>query len=191
MIHLSRRSLLAGAAAAATGTIIFPSHSRAIQDEKRVVKSGRLKQSLCRWCYGKIPLPDLCKAAQEMGLPAIDLLSPGDWEKVREYGLVCSMGYPGLGKRRGDFIPNGFNNPKSHDLLVKELEEAIPVAAKHGVPNVIAMFGNKSFGAEKPREDKEAIESCVTGLNRVKKLAEEHKVTICVELLNSLVNHKD
>jgi hydroxypyruvate isomerase len=191
MIHMNRRTLLKSGAAAVAGTIFFPSHARAIQDEKRAVKVGRLKQSLCRWCYNKIPFPDLCKSAQEMGLPAIDLLPHADWEKVREYGLVCSMGYPGLGERRRDFIPNAFNNPKSHDLLVKELEEVIPLAAKHQVPNVIAMFGNRSFGVEKPREDKESIENCVTGLSRVKKLAEENKVTICVELLNSKVNHKD
>jgi hydroxypyruvate isomerase len=190
MIHMSRRSLLASAAAA-TGTIFFPSHARAIQDEKRAVKSGKLRQSLCRWCYGKIPFPDLLKSAKEMGLPAIDLLPHTDWSKVQDAGLVCSMGYPGLGERRKDFIADGFNNPKSHDLLVRELEEVIPLAAKHGVPNVIAMFGNRSYKSDRPREDKESVENCVTGLNRVKKLAEESKVTICVELLNSLVNHKD
>jgi hydroxypyruvate isomerase len=188
---MNRRTFMAGSAAV-TGTIFFPSHARALQEhEKKVVKVGRLKQSLCRWCYGKIPLPDLAKAASEMGLTAIDLLGSDEWEKVQKFGLVCSMAYPGLGKRRDDFIPNGFNNPKSHDMLVRELEEALPVAAKLGVPNMIAMFGNRSFGADRPREDKEAIENCITGLNRVKKLAEEHKVTICVELLNSLVNHQD
>jgi hydroxypyruvate isomerase len=31
----------------------------------------------------------------------------------------------------------------------------------------------------------------VIGLNRVKKIAEDHGVTICMELLNSKVNHKD
>jgi hydroxypyruvate isomerase len=189
MHHVSRRSFLA--AGAATGTIFFPSHSRAIQDEKKVVQVGRLKQSLCRWCYGKIPFPDLCKAAAEMGLPAIDLLPSTDWEKVREHGLVCSMGYPGTGERRKDFIADAFNNKASHDMLIRELEAVIPLAAKHAVPNVIAMFGNRSYKAEKPRGDEESIEACVLGLNRIKPLAEEHKVTICVELLNSKVNHKD
>ena len=31
----------------------------------------------------------------------------------------------------------------------------------------------------------------MTGLNRIKKVAEDHGVTICVELLNSKVDHKD
>ena len=33
--------------------------------------AGRLKQSLCRWCYAKIPLDDLCHAAGELGLLSV------------------------------------------------------------------------------------------------------------------------
>ncbi len=186
MIHMDRRTLLRAGAAAVAGTIIFPSHSRAIQDEKRAVKVGRLKQSLCRWCYNKIPAPDLYKAAKEMGLPAIDLLGAEEWPKVRDLGLVCSMGYPAAQRNRADFIPNAFNNKASHDMLVKELEEHLPFAARHGVPNVIAMFGNR-----KGMSDEEAVDNCILGLNRVKPVAEANKVTVCVELLNSKVNHKD
>jgi hydroxypyruvate isomerase len=39
--------------------------------------------------------------------------------------------------------------------------------------------------------DAEATANCVEGLNRVKQIAEDHGVTICVELLNSKVNHAD
>ena len=39
--------------------------------------------------------------------------------------------------------------------------------------------------------DREAADNCVAGLNRVKNIAEDHGVTICVELLNSKVDHKD
>ena len=39
--------------------------------------------------------------------------------------------------------------------------------------------------------DDEAHANCVIGLNRIKKVAEDHGVTICVELLNSKVDHKD
>jgi hydroxypyruvate isomerase len=51
---------------------------------------------------------------------------------------------------------------------------------------VITFFGNRrGIG------DEEAIASCVTGLNRIKRVAEDHGVTVCVELLNSKVDHKD
>ena len=143
--------------------------------------AGRLKQSVSRWPYSRIPLPEFCRACKGMGIVAIDLLQPEEWGVVRDAGLVSSMGYP---TKRQDFIPTGFNNPANHALLLRELETTIPLAAKAGVPNVIAMFGNR-YGAS----DADAIAACVAGLNKIKALAEEQKVTICVELLNSKVDH--
>jgi hydroxypyruvate isomerase len=117
-----------------------------------------------------------------MGLAAIDLLQPDEWEPVRAAGLMCSMGYPA---NRRDFIPTGFNDRGNHTMLLRELEQTIPLAAQHGVPNVITMFGNRGGG----RSDVEAIDNCVAGLSQIKALAEEQRVTICVELLNSKVDH--
>ena len=148
-----------------------------------VPSAGRLKQSASRWCYRSIPLPDLCKAGKSMGLSGIDLLAPDDWPVVRAQGLVCSMGYAAI---RDDFIAYGFNDPAHHDLLVGELERALPLAAQQGVPNLIAMFGNRQG-----RSDAQATEACVAGLRRIAPLAERHGVTICVELLNSKVDHAD
>jgi len=145
--------------------------------------TGRLKQSASRWCYRTIPLPDLCRFGKGMGLAGIDLLGPDDWDTVKAEGLVCSMGYAAI---RDDFIARGFNNPANHDFLVGELERALPIAAQHGVPNLIAMFGNRQG-----RSDAQATEACVTGLRRIAPLAERHGVTICVELLNSKVDHAD
>jgi len=93
------------------------------------------------------------------------------------------MGYPG---NRPDFIATGFNDRANHAMLLRELEETIPLAARRGVPNVIAMFGNR-----RGRSDAEAIDTCVAGLSRIKPLAEEQGVTICLELLNSKVDHAD
>ncbi|MEO6080724.1 MAG: TIM barrel protein [Steroidobacteraceae bacterium] len=143
---------------------------------------GRLRQSVSRWPYAKIPLPEFCVACKAMGLVAIDLLQPADWDYVRDQGLISSMGYPA---DRRDFIGNGFNNPASHAMLIGELERAIPLAAQKGVPNLIAMFGNREG-----RSDAEAIKTCSEGLKRITPLAEKHGVTICVELLNSKVDHK-
>jgi hydroxypyruvate isomerase len=147
----------------------------------RVVQKGRLKQSVCRWCYQAIPLPDFCKAVSAIGLTAIDLVEEKDWPLLADHGLVCSMGW----KTGGD-IPNGLNDPANHDLIVNGLLRTLPKAAAAKVPNLIAFFGNR-----KGRSDEDAIRNCVTGLNRVKKAAEEHGVTVCVELLNSKVDHKD
>ncbi|HET7239530.1 MAG TPA: TIM barrel protein [Gemmatimonadales bacterium] len=138
---------------------------------------------MSRWPFQKLSLPELCRAAKAMGIEGIDLLQREDWEVVRELGLVCSMGYP---TRREPFIETGFNDRANHPMLLRELEATIPVAARMGVPNLIAMFGNR-----RGRSDHEAIENCVAGLQAIAPLAEEHRVTVCLELLNSKVDHPD
>jgi hydroxypyruvate isomerase len=143
--------------------------------------AGRLKQSVCRWPFQAIPLTELCRKAAELGLAGMDLLGADDWERVREHGLVCSMGYPAI---RPDFIAKGFNDAANHAQLLGELEDAIPRAGRAGVPNVIAMFGNRGG-----QSDPQAIDTCAAGLRRIHALAEEHQVTICLELLNSKVDH--
>jgi hydroxypyruvate isomerase len=173
----SRRSFIAGSTAAATALVLGCS------EDAGATTKGRLKQSVSRWPYSKIPLPEFAKACKAMGLAAIDLLQPEDWDVVRQYGLVSSMGYP---TKRDDFLSNGFNNRASHAMLIGELEKAIPLAAKHGVPNVISMFGNRNGIS-----DAEGIAACSEGLKKIAPLAEENNVTICVELLNSKVDHKD
>ncbi len=178
MIDLTRREMLA-ASAGAVGIML--GSSKAAAEAPRTVRAGRLGQSVSRWPFRSIPFPEFCRAAADMGLAGIDLLERQDWDQLREYGLVCSMGYPAS---RRDFISNGFNNKASHSMLLRELEETIPLAARHGVPNVIAMFGNRQG-----RSDEEAVETCVHGLNQIKSLAEEHEVTVCLELLNSKVDH--
>jgi len=145
--------------------------------------AGRLKQSVCRWPYRQIPLPELCRAALDIGLGGIDLLTRDEWDQVRQCGLVCSMAYA---VNRRDFIATGFNDRANHAMLLRELEEALPLAARHGVPNIIAMFGNR-----RGKSDAEAIDNCVAGLNQIKGLAEAQGVTVCLELLNSKVDHAD
>jgi hydroxypyruvate isomerase len=182
MPELTRReALAAGAATLAAGlTTQTDADAQAAASGKAVMK-GRLKQSVSRWCYQKIPMPEFCKAVAALGLPAIDLLDEPDWAIVRDFGLVCSMGNAG-----GGSIPNGLNVKANHDGIVRNLEMNIPKAAAQKVPNVITFFGNK-----RGMSDSEAIANCIEGLNRIKKVAEESGVTICVELLNSKVDHKD
>jgi hydroxypyruvate isomerase len=102
---------------------------------------------------------------------------------ARDAGMVCSMGYP---SNRRDFIATGFNDRANHPVLLRELEATIPQAAAAGVPNVITMFGNRAG-----RSDAAAQAACVEGLRQIAPLAEAHGVTVCVELLNSKVNHPD
>src|SRR5581483_4275130 len=132
MTPLTRREALAALGALAIGSRV------GLAARDRVVRNGRLKQSVSRWPYQKIPLPDFCRAVADMGLTAIDLLEEPEWSTVREYGLVCSMGYAG-----GGSIRDGLNVVENHDAIVRNFERLIPRAAALRVPNVITFFGNR------------------------------------------------
>jgi len=174
---ITRRAAL-GILGAAAGVCALPS-----ADANCAASVGRLKQSVCRWPYAAAALPDLCRRLKQMGFSAIDLLYADEWPVARDAGLTVSMGYP---SRREKFIATGFNDPAHHALLLEELATVLPLARRAQVPNVIAMFGNRVTGID----DEAAIAHCVAGLSRIAPLAAEHGVTICVELLNSKVNHK-
>ena len=147
-------------------------------------------------------LPDLCRAAADIGLTAIDLLEELTWDRVERTGGVEVVQYRGeilplvwvsrilggaaTGNAGGGSIPDGLNVKANHTAIVANFERLIPRAEAQRVPNVITFFGNR-----RGMSDEEAIANCVEGLNRVKRVAEDHGVTICVELLNSKVNHKD
>jgi hydroxypyruvate isomerase len=186
-ITLSRRAMLSKTVVGLGATAMFgmlgtPFDPLAVAAPFALQKvGGRLKQSVCRWCYNKIPLEDFAKAVSELGLKGIDLLNdPKDWPVAQKYGLVPTM-VTGAGN-----IPDACNRKDLHDKLHKEFEENIPRAAQSGVPNVITFSGNR-----KGMADGEGLENTVVMLNRAKGIAEKHGVTICLEYLNSKVDHKD
>jgi len=177
---LTRRHWIETTAAAA-GALSLPAGLNAQAAPAPVARKGNIKQSVARWCYQKMALDDLCRAGADMGLKAIDLLNVNEWDVPRKYGLICAMGYAG-----GGDIGNAMNRLENHDKIVQAFTENIPLAAKMGVANVITFSGNR-----KGMPDDQGADNCIIGLNRVKKIAEDHGVTICVELLNSKLNHPD
>ena len=148
---------------------------------------GRVNHSVCKWCYGRIPLEEFCKAAKEIGLTSVELLQPSDFPTLRKYGLTCAMvSNPTVGTDRLGRIEKAWNRVEHHDQLVSAYEEQIKKVAEAGMTNLICFSGNREG-----LDDEKGIENCATGLKRIMKLAEDKKVTICMELLNSRVNHKD
>ncbi|MGC1241999.1 MAG: TIM barrel protein [Chryseosolibacter sp.] len=142
---------------------------------------GKVNHSVCRWCYNNIPLDDLCKAAKNIGLASIELTGPDEWPVLKKYGLTSAMpNGAGMG------IEKGFNDPRYHDELVASYEAIIPKVANAGLNQIICFSGNRNG-----LDDEKGIENCATGLKRLMPIAEKHKVTIVMELLNSKVNHKD
>jgi hypothetical protein len=122
---LEREALATAGAAAVGSTLGAGGASLHAQEQEKAVKKGRLKQSVCRWCYQRIPLEEFCRGVAAIGLTAIDLLQPEEWEVAAKYGLICSTGFPGKG---GGSIPDGLNNRMLHDTIVKTFETALPKA---------------------------------------------------------------
>jgi len=177
-VQLSRRAALKSGLAT---TALASLSQIAKGDNAPPTRKGRIRQSVCRWCYKDIPLDRLCAYAAQIGLKGIDLLQPDEYEVPRRYGLICAMAYAGAGT-----IPDALNRTENHAAIEAALRTNIPLAAKAGIPNAITFSGNRRGMA-----DDEGARNTIAGLNRVKKIAEDNGVTICLELLNSKVNHPD
>ena len=179
--YLTRRHVLTSAATAVGASAVLaglPQTSKA-QSEK-VVKKGRIKQSICRGCLRKLNLSREQEAAMaaKMGLSGLDLVGRNDWDAVRKHGLVATM-VPGAGS-----IKDGLNNKSRHPEFLETFRENIKAAAEYKWPNVICMAGDR-----KGISDEQGMDNCELILKEAVKIAEDNGVTICMELLNSKVNH--
>jgi hydroxypyruvate isomerase len=179
MTKLTRRSLLKSSVAGLAALQV--PLAALIDDSAPVARKGRIHQSVSRWCYAKFSIEQLAEYGAKIGLRAVDLLGPEDYEIPRRFGLICSMGYA-----HGGDIPKALNRVENHAMIEQGFRTNIPLAAKAGVPNVITFSGNRAGMG-----DDEGARNSVIGLNRVKKIAEDHGVTICMELLNSKRDHHD
>ena len=143
--------------------------------------SGSINHSVCRWCYGRVPLEEFADRCKDMGIHSIELLNPNEWDVVFSRGLKCAIAN---GSSLG--IVRGFNDPNNHKQLYSDLKDIIPAAAEKGIPNVITFSGNRMG-----MPDDVGMDYCAKGLEPVVKLAEKHDIMIIMELLNSKVDHMD
>ena len=181
--RVSRRNLIRNSSLVAAGTVAarLAGPARAVESDaiKRVATKGRIHQSVSRWCYGKWSLDQLCQVSKKLGLEAIDLLGPGEFATVKKYGLAVSM-------VNSHSLTNGLADKKFHDQCLAKLRQAIDATAEAGFPNVISFSGNR-----RGIPDDVGIENAVEALKKIAGHAEKKKITICLEYLNSKVNHKD
>jgi len=178
------KTLIAGAAALAT----FPSSALAKRSAHQspvtplpIIRKGNIRHSVCRWTYGDLPLDELCVFARQIGLTAIDLIGPKEWDVLKKHGLDSSMCN---GAEIG--LTQGFNDPKYHAQLVQNYTDMIPLVAKAGYKNLICFSGNRNG-----MDDETGLKNCVTGLKKILALAEKNGVILQMELFNSKVDHKD
>jgi hydroxypyruvate isomerase len=189
---VSRRTALV----TATALTLAASLQRRLAAAEAAGLKGRVNHSVCKWCYPKLSLEDLCVAAKQIGLRSIELLNPPDFPTLKKHGLHCAMvSFPTTeisdpkakgGKVKVGGITKAFNRVEHHDALVSVYEPLIKEAAQAGFKNVICFSGNRDG-----MDDETGLKNCALGLKRLMPLAEKHGVTLCMELLNSKVNHKD
>jgi hydroxypyruvate isomerase len=167
--------------------IVGPLAAQAPQPQASAVPApklkGRIMQGVTRGVFGRgATLEDSCREAARLGIKGFDLIGPADWPVLKKYGLVPSMYPPGA----GGTIAVGLNRKENHERLRAAMDAAIDEAAAAGVPNIITFPGER-----RGMSDQEGADNCVAFLDTVKAHAEDKQVTICMEYLNSKVNHKD
>ena len=142
---------------------------------------GNIRHSVCRWCFDDVPLEEFCVFLKKLGIGAIDLVGPKDWNTLKKHGLYSSMCN---GAEIG--LTKGWNDPKYHDQLAQNYLDMIPQVSKAGYRNLICFSGNRNG-----MDDETGLRNCVAGLQKILPLAERSGVVICMELFNSKVDHKD
>src|SRR4051812_26174347 len=136
--------------------------------------------SVSQWCFPQIPLPELARAARAMGIAAIDLLEPEQWAEIADSHLRCSLA------RGPGTITEGFNRREHHAALVPAFIDRLRACAAADIPNIVCFSGNRAG-----QSDDEGLEICVEGFKQLAGAAERAGVTLCLELLNSEVDHPD
>jgi hydroxypyruvate isomerase len=178
---LTRRKVLRGAAAAMALPVAAVLRQDAIAADQQAtpvqpaIAKGRIKQSVCYWCFEKLGLETLAHSAAAMGIKSIELVPPEQWPILKRHGLICAL------TASHDFNV-GWNHKENHAMCVEKTRQAIDATAAAGFPAVIAFSGLR-----KGLPDDVGLENTVAGLKAVVGYAERKKVTICLEALNSRV----
>lgn len=176
----SRRSILRGMASLATLGAAWPLARQSWAAGLR----GRINQSVCFWCYNdylrtaKMDIDQFAAACARMVLKSIELVASDQWPTLKKHGLICAMSL-------SHSIPKGLNRLENHDECLAKIRKNIDATADAGFPSVITLSGNREG-----MDDQEGLNNCVIGLKKIASYAEQKKVTVCLELLNS-IDHKD
>ena len=174
------------ALAATSGTAVAAAQGKA-------VKNGRIRQSIVPWCWETCPekwsLDKICQVAVELGVPSVELTDISSFPTLKKHGLTSAIAQ--INMNPDPPFLRGFNNPAHWDRAEKAVREAIDGAAAFGCPSVICFTGYSAKDPAQPDGAKftpeEGAANCVEGFKRVLGYAEQKKVTLVMEMLNSRV----
>lgn len=186
---LDRRRLLQVGAGLATSGLLLANQGQAADDSAKKTQrqegkttnakkpaAKRVKQSIAQWCFQKHwDIEAMCKVANKLQCLSIELADPKDWPTLKQHGLICALA-------GSHWFDQGVNNPKYHEMCLAKIRKSIDLCAEYGFPNVITFTG---FREDIP--DDQGIKNCVDAYKQVIGYAEEKKINLCLEMLNSRV----
>jgi hydroxypyruvate isomerase len=174
---MNRRRFITSGAVAGAATFLHTPAAFAEATNKKM--KGRIRQSVSRWCFDKIPFDEFAQYCTTIGINSIELVSANDWEVLKKHNLICAM-------TPSHSIGKGLNRVENHDECLAKIRKSIEDTAEAGFPNVICFSGNRAG-----MDDDEGLKNCEIAIKKIVCFAEEKNITLCMELLNSKRNHKD
>ena len=175
---LNRRTFVGATTGALVGAAMATQQRDGLAAEK-VVKKGRIRQSVVQWCFGEHwSVEETIKIAKDLGCESVELIAPEHFPTLKKYGLKCAIGSIDMGAKP-PFV-EGFNNPKHFDKLEKATKSSMDACADFGCSRVIAFTG-MADGLSR----EEGADNCVAQFKKVVGYAEKKGITLCLEMLNT------
>lgn len=173
--RLTRRDLFRTSLVASAGAVALSARTgAAAEHDAKAAREGRLKQSIVHWCYKDTwDVPGLSKVAAELGCRSVELVPPEHWPMLKQLGLECA-----IASSHGFKV--GPNHKKNWGQCESILRERIDQCAEFGFKSVITFTG-MSEGLDPA----EGADNCVAFFKKIVKQAEEKKVNLCLEMLNT------
>jgi hydroxypyruvate isomerase len=181
--EFGRRTLLAATAAAGSAAALTRgvAAQQAADDANWRIAKGRINQSVVHWCFRPMAVEELARHAAALGCKSVELVAPTDWPTLKKYGLTCA-----IASSHG-FV-RGWNQKENWDFCADSITKAVNASADFGCESVITFSGMRGNLPAGPEGDELGKKNFVEGIKRVLQLAEQKKVTLALEMLNSRVD---
>jgi hydroxypyruvate isomerase len=179
---LTRRAML-GTIAASGGAALPRAVAAAevMDDPHWKITKGRIRQSVVQWCFKPMATEELARHAAALGFQSLELAPPSDWPVLKKYGLTCA-----IASSHG-FV-RGWNHKENWDFCIESITKAVNASADFGCPTVITFSGMRGDLPAGPEGDEIGKRNFMEGIKRVLPLAEQKKITLALEMLNSRVD---
>lgn len=179
--RLNRRMLMTTLAAAGGTAALARAAESPADDPHWKITNGRINQSVVQWCFKPMTTEELARHAAALGMKSLELAPPGDWPVLKKHGLTCA-----IASSHG-FV-RGWNHKENWDFCTDSITKAVNASADFGCPTVITFSGMRGDLPVGPEGDEIGKRNFVEGIKRVLPLAEQKKITLALEMLNSRVD---